>query len=350
MLFYFLLPAQKLRPGFDKGEYTELLKLTARHMDTAYSKKLPLPQVYKLVYRSPVVGLDNRWDLWYNGDGIAAISIRGSTSASISWTENFYTAMAPAKGSLQLSKTNTFDYTLAQASNAAVHTGWLTGMAFLAQDIVPKIDSCYNKGIKDILLVGHSQGGAISYLLTSYLYQLQAAGKLAKDIRFKTYCSAAPKPGNLYYAYAYEQATAGGWAYNVVNTADWVPETPSSVQTLNDFTTGNPFSQTRTFLSRQKFPRNLILKHIFNRLNKPAVKTQRRYERYLGHYTAKIVKKHLAGYKPPVFYNSSNYVRTGNTIILFADEAYHKTYPDNKKNAFTHHGFAPYLYLAQKLP
>ncbi|HPN72156.1 MAG TPA: hypothetical protein PLZ32_21680, partial [Saprospiraceae bacterium] len=77
---------------------------------------------------------------------------------------------------------------------------------------MPKIDSLYKTGTKEFLIMGHSQGGAIAYLMTSYLYNLQQLGQLPIDIKFKTYCSAAPKPGNLYYAYEYEAMTQGGWA------------------------------------------------------------------------------------------------------------------------------------------
>ena len=52
------------------------------------------------------------------------------------------------------------------------------------------------------------------------------------SLNIKTYCSAAPKPGNLFYAYDFEHITEGGWAFNVVNSADWVPELPSTTQTV----------------------------------------------------------------------------------------------------------------------
>jgi hypothetical protein len=141
--------------------------------------------------------------------------------------ENLYAAMVPANGKLILDNADTFNYCLAPGNKAAVHVGWLIGTAFLSKDIVPKIDSLYKSGIKDLLLMGHSQGGAINYLLTAYLYSLQKQNILPGDIRFKTYCSAAPKPGNLFFAYYFESITENGWAFNVVNSADWVPETPN---------------------------------------------------------------------------------------------------------------------------
>jgi len=210
--------------------------------------------------KSKTIGLDNHWDLWINKSStIAVISIRGTTLKPESSLANLYAAMVPAKGKLQLTKTDTFEYELAPNPEAAVHVGWLISMAYLSRDILPKIDSLYSTGVKNILLMGHSQGGAINYLLTAYLYNLQMKGALPKDLRFKTYCSAAPKPGNLYFAYYYEMLTRNGWGYNIVNSVDWVPETPISIQTLNDINHSNPFTNAKRKLKKLKFPQNTQL-------------------------------------------------------------------------------------------
>ena len=92
------LRAQALRPGFDKAEYLELLRLHARMggLDSMWWAGIPRPQQFKMVYRSPVVGLDNRWDLWAKAAGAQpqiVISIRGTTKAQESWFENLYAAM-----------------------------------------------------------------------------------------------------------------------------------------------------------------------------------------------------------------------------------------------------------------
>ena len=339
----------QLRPGFDKDEYIEMLKVSAAFGDSVYVTAFPSPQHSKFIYRSPVVGLDNRWDLWAGKNSSAIISIRGTTPLSVSWLENFYAAMVPAAGTLQLSDTDTFQYQLVENPRAAVHVGWLVGMAFLAKGIVPKIDSCYKAGIKDFVILGHSQGGAIAYLLTAYLYSHQKQGLLPADIRFKTYCSAASKPGNLYFAYDYELMTQNGWAYNVVNTADWVPEVPMSIQTLNDLNTTNPFVNAKAVIKKQKFPRDLVFRYVFNRLDKPTRRAQRKYQKYLGKMVEGIVKKTLKGYAAPEYYQSNDYVRTGSTIVLKGDSNYKKKYPDGGKNVFVHHYHPPYLYLAERL-
>ena len=338
---------QSLKPGFDPAEYIELLKVSAQFGDSTYVSSFPKPERFKAVYRSPVVGLDNMWDLYANAS-TAVISLRGTTANSVSWLGNFYAAMVPATGEIQLSDGEKFQYQLADNPRAAVHVGWLVSTGFLAKDILPKIDSCYRKGLKNMIITGHSQGGAIAFLLTAHLYSLQRQGKLPADIRFKTYCSAGPKPGNLYFAYDYEAMTQNGWAYNVVNSADWVPEVPFTIQTVNDMNTTNPFGGADEAIRKQPFFKRLVLRHVYNGLSKPAIKAQENYQKYLGNIASKSVQKNLKGYQSPDYYNSSDYVRTGNTIVLKATPAYYERYPDSKTNAFAHHFHPPYLYLAEQ--
>ncbi|WP_375445645.1 META domain-containing protein [uncultured Fibrella sp.] len=339
--------AQPLAPGFDKAEYIELLKISAQFGDSTYVASFPKPQRFTAVYRSPVVGLDNRWDLWTDTGKTAVISLRGTTANSVSWLSNFYAAMVPAKGELQLADNEVFPYHLADNPRAAVHVGWLVSTAFLTNDILPKIDSCYRKSIKDMLIMGHSQGGAIAFLLTAHLYALQRQGKLPANIRFKTYCSAGPKPGNLYFAYAYEAMTQGGWAYNVVNSADWVPEVPFSIQTVNDMNVTNPFAGADQVIKKQSFLKRIVFRKVYNDLSKPALKAQKNYQKYLGKVASNTVKKNLNGYVPPDYYNSNHYVRTGTTIVLLADSAYYRRYPDSQEKLFVHHFHPPYLYLTE---
>jgi len=343
--------AQKLKPGFNKQEYIEMLKITAWQVDKGkYNHNIPYPNQFKMVYRSSPIGLDNRWDLWVNNDSVAVISIRGTNGTSVSWLANFYSAMVAAQGELTLNDSLKFKYHLADNPKATVHIGWLVATGFLANDILPQIDSCYNVGIKNFILLGHSQGGAIDYLLTAYLNDLLKNKQLPEDIRFKTYCSAAPKPGNLFFAYDYESTTSGGWAFNVVNTADWIPESPISTQTVTDFNTTNPFTDVKQIFKKQKFPTNLVLSHVYNKLNHPTRKAQKHFKKYLGHKTYKLVHKILPQFIEPTYANSFDYVRAGSFIVLKADEDYYKLYEDNKKNIFVHHFIEPYLYLTEKLP
>ncbi len=204
--------AQQLKPGFNKSELREALLVNMRTgSDSAVYEALPEPEKYTLAYESDEVGLLNVWALWLNdNNNTGIISIRGTVPAMESWLANFYAAMVPAKGELILSEQDTFKYQLAENQKAAVHIGWLISTAYLYRDMLPKIDSVYQEGIKDFIITGHSQGGGISYLLTAYLVNLQKYGDLPEDINFKTYSTAAPKPGNLYFAYDYEQRSQNG--------------------------------------------------------------------------------------------------------------------------------------------
>lgn len=341
----------RLKPGFDKAEYQELIYMHALLYDTAMVDRtkfiVPRPTKFKSIYSSPVMGLDNKWELWKNDGAIAAINLRGTTTNAVGWLENFYAGMVPAHGELKIDKNYTFAYNLADNPMAAVHIGWLVGTAYLAKDIVPRIDSLYKTGIRDFLIMGHSQGGALCYLMTAHFYSLQKQGLLPKDIRFKTYASAAPKVGNTYFAYEYEHAVDGGWGFNVVNSADWVPEVPFTVQTLADFNTTNPFKNIDGIIRKQKLVARIGLRHAYKGLKKPSEKAQRNYEKYLGRYAGKMVVKNLPEYQQPVYFKSSNYVRTGPTILLLADAGYYKQFPDSDKQPFVHHGLHPYLHLLE---
>ncbi len=346
---------QLLKPYFDKKEYIETLKINQKtHIALnkwADNRTLPDPDQYRFVYRSPVVAFDNLWDLWTHHDKkIALISVQGSIPTEASFLANLYAAMVPAKGRLVLNHNKNFDYNLADHPNAAVHVGWLIAMAHMSESIVSKIDSCYSSGIKDFILTGHSQGGGITFLLTSHLERLKKDKIIPSDIQFKTYCSAGPKPGNLFYAYDYEHQTAGGWACNVVNTADWVPDVPFTVQTVNDFTSVNPFKNAKKMIRKQKFPKNMALKYAYNRLNKPSMKAQRNYQKFLGKMMSKAVYKQIPDLKTPAFYNSNYYVRTGTTIVLYADKDYYEVNKEDPANPaiWQHHFPLQYLYLAER--
>ena len=346
---YFMGYSQLLQPGFDQSEYIEMMKLSAQFGDSTYRAALPPPPEYAHAYRSPVMGLDNRWDLWTRENALAIISVRGTTERSESWLANFYAAMVPAQGDLTISEDYTFSYRLATHPEAAVHVGWLVSTAFLARDILPKIDSCYRAGTREVMIVGHSQGGAIAYLLTAHLYSLQEQGQLPADIRFKTYCSASPKPGNLHFAYAYEARTQDGWAYNVVNSADWVPEVPVTVQTIDDFTEPSPFAHAKESIRQQKLKARIALTYAYNKLYKPTRKAQQNYQKILGDFTSRQVKALLPGFVPPRYFESNDYVRTGNTITLLADKEYYAWNDQDSAFIFAHHFHPPYLYLAEKL-
>lgn len=334
-----------LKPGFEQAEFIEMLKVAGGFVDSVIIGE---PTTCKRGYRSPILGLDNKWEMWQRTDGVGVISIRGTTLNPLGWLENFYAAMVPATGQLQLGPNETFSYKLAQNPRAAVHAGWLIGMAYLANDIMPKLDSAVKAGTREFIITGDSQGGAIAFLMTSYLHS-QLGNRLPADVRFKTYCIAGPKPGNLYYAYDYEAMTMGGWGFNVVNSADWVPEIPMSIQTTDDFNQTNPFVGIPQAIRSRKFFQRIALNYAFKKLDKPTRKAQKEYQRFLGNYMERIVQKNLPNYRSPAYYKSNHYVRTGQTIVLLANDAYYQQFPNDPKKLFQHHLLKPYFFLGSRL-
>jgi hypothetical protein len=340
--------SQNLNPNFEATELYEMLLISSRTcmLDSDYIQGIPEPQFHHLAYSSPVMAMDNQWQLWTAENQIPVISLRGSTLKAESWISNIYAAMVPATGYLLLSATDTFHYQLADNQRAAVHVGWLLSMAYLSRDILPRIDSMYAMGHRSFLITGHSQGGALSYLLTAYLMQLQKKGRLPADLQFKTYCTAAPKPGNLYFALDYEYATQKTGSFNAVNALDWVPETPVSIQTLTDFQIVSPLYQAKPLIKKQKFGRRLAMNYMYRRLSKPTLKAQRRYERYMGKRVSKMVQDYLPDYVEPTYFPSMAYVRVGNPIVLFPSNLYYQKFEPNSKDLFINHLHKAYSFLA----
>jgi hypothetical protein len=346
-----LAASQELKPGFDKKEYLQLLYAYSRWGDSAFYSKIPESKIYKeknRKYRSEEMGLENSWEM-YETSTQSVISIRATTNNPTSWMGNFYAAMVPAVGKIQLNDTLCFDYHFADNPKAAVHVGWTLATGYLMPDILDKVKKSYAKGKKEFIVFGHSQGAGIAYLVTAQLLHYQKIGTIPKDIQFKTYCSAAPKPGNLYFAYDYEMATQFGWSVSVINPVDWVPEVPITIQILTDFNTTNPFKNAKKLIRKLPFPKNILAGYMHNQLTKHNRKAVKQYQRFLGKVASKVIEKKLKGYKSPEYFDSSNYVRTGSAIILKPDAEYYEKFPDNDSTLFVHHGLKAYIFLAKKL-
>lgn len=340
--------AQSLRPGFDPAEYEDLLRINfSINKDTANAGFPKGKQHrYQLVYRSGELGLKNMFELWLRDDQVALLSIRGTVQHPASWMENFYSAMIPAQGEIRINPDTVFAYKLSQDSKATVHVGWATGLAHMAPVMTAQlVRLMQEKQVRELLVAGHSQGGALSFLTASYFYYLSADGKLPGSLRIKAYCSAAPKPGNMFYAYDFDYCFRNGMGFNVVNAADWVPETPPSIQTFHDINQVNPFYNASTLIGKQKWPANWYLNSVYRKLKKSPNKTLGRYQKYFGHKVFTQVHKYLPTLQEPDYAPSSNYMRAGIPIVLQPDSAYYAKFPNNPDKVFIHHMLDPYIHL-----
>lgn len=340
--------AQTLKPIADSSEIYNSLQLA-----TDIQKTYPTDSLYKLtnyknIYRSPEMGLTNMWGLYYNDQtAVYEVVIRGSVNKGVSWLANYYAAMIPSSGEIQLDNNHKVVYNLSADKRATVHAGWTIASLFLMQDIQPKLDSLISQGHKDFIISGHSQGAAIAYMITANLLNQQLNNTLSKNIQFKTYAIAPPKPGNLYFSYQYEKL-AKTWSYAVINTQDWVPELPPTTQTFNDFNEISPLAEheVKQALNKIPWPKRIFAKSIFKSIKKPTEKSVKKNNKYLGAFVFKFIQKQLPELHEPRYSKNSNYARCSNPIIL--DGLQNKKYQDQfhkPENIMTHHLPPAYLYL-----
>ena len=336
-----------LKPGFDINEAKESLIISSFHYPDSLRQTLNMPKLknWEMVYSSPVVGLDNKWNLWYNkATNSCEINIRGTVEERLSWMENFYSGMIASSGEIKLDSVNTFKYKMANDTLAYVHVGWTIGVGFLSKTVLEKIDEYHKKGVKKFYISGHSQGGALALLMTSFLHYNQ---DLPKDIVFKTYASGAPKPGNLYFSYDFSSYTQEGWAYRIVNSRDWVPESPFSVQTISDINKINPYLGIKESTKTMKPIKRMELLALYNKMQKSLTKAQEHLTKYLGSLTYNFVHKELPYLEKLDFKNSFDYTICGNSIVLIPNINDIDSYED-KSDTFTHHHLWNYYYLFEK--
>ena len=190
-----------------------------------------LPEGYDKRYTSGTFGMDNKYQV-YVKENIAVINFRGSTDKQLSWIENFHASMIPAKGMIKV-EGRRFDYCFAKDSGAAVHSGYALGIAFLEQELMSWIKMLNHEGIYNIILTGHSQGGALANMFRAYLENLPPNVLPEKNI-FKTYAFASPMVGNKKFAQEYNELFGkDGTSFNILNTSDVIPTFPVNYNDTN---------------------------------------------------------------------------------------------------------------------
>ncbi|MBE0646486.1 MAG: hypothetical protein IH596_01760 [Bacteroidales bacterium] len=340
-----------LVPGYDKTELISLLPVIERTYDSTDlgNFKTPAPVHYTMKYRSPESPLKNRFDIWQSDDGKGLISIRGTIldPAGMSFAAAFYTLMVPASGTVKISDSNTFEYKLAEIQGAGVHLGLLLGLGCMATDILSQIDLLYQDGIRDFYILGHSQGSGLANLATSYLLYLQKDGKLPSDIRFKTYCVANMKSGNLWYAYDYENLTSGGRAFSIQNVVDWVPTVPPTVQNSTDEPPLSPYTDIHAFFIMSHYPPGPKFDAGFEQYSKLIPGTVEFLLNVVREIVSPKIHEALPQFVEPETMKSYDFVRMGITIPLIPDSSYFAKFPVNPEpfNVWENHSIYPYYCL-----
>ena len=231
--FYFILGLSihcysQIKPGFDKLEVLEMIQLCNSYtfLELFDSDAEIIADNYEKYYTSGVFGMDNKFQI-YLKDSIAVINFRGSTDKQISWLENIHSAMIPAIGTIYI-EGDKFDYCFAQDTNASVHGGFALGLAYFYRDIIFHVNNLNRLGYYNVIITGHSQGGALSNLLMAFLENL-SKDVISDKNKFKIYAFAAPMIGNKAFMEEYNfRYCTSGLSYNIVNPKDVIPKLPTS--------------------------------------------------------------------------------------------------------------------------
>jgi len=216
----------QLKPGFDTKEvkYTIAMCNSYNFLTQYGTTKKLIPKEFDLVFTSDIISMDNKFQIYENGK-IGVINYRGSTDKVISWVENCYSGMIPAKGEISI-KEEKKNYSFGDSTESAVHAGYALTIVLLSDKIIEQIKLLNKKGIYDIMITGHSQGGALATLTRAYLEHLPK-GVLSKKNTYKTYVFASPMCGNEEFALEYDfKFSARNTSFSIVNPKDPVPYLP----------------------------------------------------------------------------------------------------------------------------
>jgi hypothetical protein len=224
-----LLPATLLAGSGNLPDKKDLKDMIAicnsfTFLDLYKSDAAIIPAGYRKVYTSGTFGMDNRYQV-YKNNRRAVIHFRGSTDKQVSWLENIYAAMIPAQGTMTV-EGEAFNYRFADDTAAAVHAGYALGLAFMRHELIDRIQVLNNDDIYDIILTGHSQGGAIANMAMAWLNEIKGS-EISEKNQFRTYAFAAPMTGNQAFVNEYNRKFCNmHLSYNIVNVADPIPTFP----------------------------------------------------------------------------------------------------------------------------
>jgi len=191
--------------------------------------------------------LDNYWEVWQNQDrpNRYAIAVRGTVKTPASILADLLLPVVKARYEFSIAGT-TVAFNLAREEPgsdivAGVHAGFtLSLLLMLLTTDVPLLPTLAQLSLdpaNEIYVTGHSQGASIAQLLTSFVRHSDDFSKAS----YKTYVFAPAKPGNDHYVYDLDRiAAVEGLSFAVVNSQDWVPQVPLTLEGPLSVNTPNP--------------------------------------------------------------------------------------------------------------
>ncbi len=205
---------------------------------------------------------DNAWEFWHKQDSKQyAVIIRGTVNDIGSIVNDALATTLKSNGFLEVGpQNNRLPLCFAPVEDGAVHLGFSWGAAILTfhkqKGILRQLLQIEDNS--EIYIVGHSQGAAIATLLHALFYHASQTDNTtvfdnrisSKNLSFKSYVFAQPKPGNWQFAQHFAQVAGNeGRAICINNSRDWVTQVPFSIGLIDDIT-ANPIP---VFLKQIKF-------------------------------------------------------------------------------------------------
>lgn len=299
----------KLNPGFNPQEAKDMIQLcnSFTYLDLYGSDNEIIPEGYVKRYTSPIIGMDNRFQIYTKGS-VGVINYRGSTDKKVSWMENINSAIIPAKGTIEI-KGHRFNYKFANDTAAGVHSGYALGLAYLHLEVEAQVRKLNAEGIFNIIITGHSQGGSLAILTRAHFNHLPNRDISKKNV-FKVYAFAQPMVGNIEFIKEYNRNYCDReMSYSLINPSDMVPMMPLS---FNDSTYWQ--SNLMKALSKdEEFDKSKMLKEGLTILFQN--KLQGTVEKF-GKSVKKQIEKDLGEVTLPEPRKEINYSQVGNVIQL----------------------------------
>ena len=308
-----LLLTAQLQAGFDAVEAREMIQLcnSYTYLDLYGSDKEIIPEGYVKEYTSPSLGMDNVFQVYRHGT-IGVINFRGSTTKKTSWLENLYASMIPVKGTIEVNERK-FKYKVGKDTASAVHAGYMLAISFLEEEVRNQIKRLNKNGVFDIILTGHSQGGAIAQLMRAHLEE-EPFYRVRNKNNFKVYAFANPMIGNRSFSNEYAHKFCDdGMSFVILNPDDFVPNMPINFkdgqsweeQLITLLTDSDSFDGKEAaiggFMSFFKGNIESMAKNLSERINKQLM-------------------KELGDISMPSYKQEINYVHTGNVILISPTE------------------------------
>ena len=288
---------------------------------------------------------DVAWSWWQDREGRIWLCFPGSAPSSGSWLMNIYAGMIPAKGSIMV-EGRAFAYQLSTQPDARIHAGWSAGLFQFLLSESEFMDSLYQAGRRTWVVSGHSQGGAIAFLMAAYLHQLQDQGHQFQELEWKVYTSGAPKPGNFWFSRDALAHIPQDRLFAMAINADWVPLMPVGLQQLTSFPQNSPVYQWKT-LARQmpKWKQRLGLRYVVRNMTKPLNRTSRRYYHWLAETPQRKLMEKWNGLTLPDPIADFDYHSFGTQVVLMPDDAFFSQFPMKDNNWFAYHSLKAYSWF-----